>query len=340
MWRGELVRVGAFGSDFAPAPPAAAKSGSFELPPPRPSSPVPLNAAAAFAARLPDYRRRLDAALDAALPPAATDPTALHEAMRYTCNGGKRLRALLVYAAGEALGLDAALLDAPAVAVELIHAYSLVHDDLPAMDDDDLRRGQPTVHKVWDEAMGVLVGDALQTLAFETLTRSIPADGEAARRLLGVIAALGHASGSLGMVGGQAVDIESEGRRIPLERLKSLHARKTGALILACLRMPLALAAPSAAVVGALETYGRQLGLAYQIQDDVLDLTQSTEQLGKTAGKDVVQEKSTYPALLGFDEAKRLAEATFAEARAALAPLGEAAAGLHWLALEIEGRNH
>ena len=236
--------------------------------------------------------------------------------------------------------LDAALLDAPAVAVELIHAYSLVHDDLPAMDDDDLRRGQPTVHKVWDDAMGVLVGDALQTLAFETLTRDIPADGEAARRLLGVIAALGHASGSMGMVGGQAVDIESEGRRIPLERLKSLHARKTGALILACLKMPLALAAPAAAVVDALETYGRLLGLAYQIQDDVLDITQSTEQLGKTAGKDVAQEKSTYPALLGFDAAKALAESTFADARSALDELGDKADGLRWLALEIQGRNH
>ena len=293
-----------------------------------------------FAARLASYRSRFDRALDAALPPLGTDPTQLHEAMRYTCNGGKRLRALLVYAAGEALGLPVESLDAPAVAVELIHAYSLVHDDLPAMDDDDLRRGQPTVHKVWDDAMGVLVGDALQTLAFETLTRNIPADGEAARRLLRVIAALGHASGSMGMVGGQAVDIESEGQRIPLERLKSLHARKTGALILCCLQMPLALAAPAAEVATALTTYGRQLGLAYQIQDDVLDITQSTEQLGKTAGKDVAQEKSTYPALLGFESAKSLAEQTFADARAAVASLGDRAEGLLWLALEIQGRNH
>ncbi len=302
-----------------------------------------MNSAAAlpsFSTRIAAYRSRFDLALDAALPPLGTDPAQLHEAMRYTCNGGKRLRALLVYAAGEALGLPADQLDAPAVAVELIHAYSLVHDDLPAMDDDDLRRGQPTVHKVWDDAMGVLVGDALQTLAFETLTHRIPADGEAARRLLGVIKALAHASGSLGMVGGQAVDIESEGQRIPLERLKSLHARKTGALILSCLQMPLALAAPSADVVDALTAYGRRLGLAYQIQDDVLDITQSTEQLGKTAGKDVAQEKSTYPALLGFEAAKALAQGTFADARAAVAGLGEKAEGLQWLALEIEGRNH
>lgn len=316
---------------------------SFQPEIPTRREPPALNSVAAlpsFSARIAAYRSRFDRALDAALPPLGTDPAQLHEAMRYTCNGGKRLRALLVYAAGEALGLSADQLDAPAVAVELIHAYSLVHDDLPAMDDDDLRRGQPTVHKVWDDAMGVLVGDALQTLAFETLTHRIPADGEAARRLLGVIKALAHASGSLGMVGGQAVDIESEGQRIPLERLKSLHARKTGALILSCLQMPLALAAPSADVIEALTTYGRQLGLAYQIQDDVLDITQSTEQLGKTAGKDVAQEKSTYPALLGFDAAKALAERTFAEARAAVAGLGEKAEGLQWLALEIEGRNH
>ncbi len=293
-----------------------------------------------FSARLVDYRSRFDRALDAALPPLGTDPAQLHEAMRYTCNGGKRLRALLVYAAGEALGLPVEALDAPAGAVELIHAYSLVHDDLPAMDDDDLRRGQPTVHKVWDDAMGVLVGDALQTLAFETLTRTIPTDGEAARRLLGVIQALGHASGSMGMVGGQAVDIESEGRRIALERLKSLHARKTGALILCCLQMPLALAVPNPDVAAALTSYGRLLGLAYQIQDDVLDITQSTEQLGKTAGKDVAQEKSTYPALLGFEAAKALAEQTFADARAAVAGLGNKAEGLDWLALEIQGRNH
>ncbi|WP_292998877.1 polyprenyl synthetase family protein [Nevskia sp.] len=299
-----------------------------------------MTSAASFQTRVSEYRSRFDRVLDSTLPPASTDPVLLHEAMRYACNGGKRLRALLVYAAGEALGLQPGDLDAPAVAVELIHAYSLVHDDLPAMDDDDLRRGQPTVHKVYDEAMGILVGDALQTLAFEALTRRIPTDGIGAQRLLQVVAALGFASGSLGMVGGQAVDIESEGKKIPLERLQSLHARKTGALILCCLRMPTALAAPDAVVVKALEDYGRLLGLAYQIQDDVLDITQSTEQLGKTAGKDVVQEKSTYPALLGFDAAKALAAKTFDDARNALAPLGDSAEGLRWLALEIEGRNH
>lgn len=293
-----------------------------------------------FGARTPAYLSRFLAALDALMPPATQDPPRLHEAMRYACDGGKRLRALMVYAAGEALGLPAAELDRQAVAVELIHAYSLVHDDLPAMDDDDLRRGRPTVHKQYDEATAILVGDALLTLAFEVLTREIPADGVAAQRLLRVIAALGFASGSLGMVGGQAVDIESEGQRVPLARLESLHARKTGALILSCLRMPLAAAGADAATTTALETYGRLLGLAYQIQDDVLDVSQSTEVLGKTAGKDTAQEKSTYPSLLGFEAAKALAAKTFEDARNALAPLGEKAAGLHWLALEIEGRNH
>lgn len=293
-----------------------------------------------FGARTPAYLSRFLAALDTLMPPATQDPPRLHEAMRYACDGGKRLRALMVYAAGEALGLPAAELDRQAVAVELIHAYSLVHDDLPAMDDDDLRRGRPTVHKQYDEATAILVGDALLTLAFEVLTRDIPADGLAAQRLLRVIAALGFASGSLGMVGGQAVDIESEGQRVPLARLESLHARKTGALILSCLRMPLAAAGADAATTTALETYGRLLGLAYQIQDDVLDVSQSTEVLGKTAGKDTAQDKSTYPSLLGFEAAKTLAAKTFEDARLALAPLGEKAAGLHWLALEIEGRNH
>jgi geranylgeranyl pyrophosphate synthase len=292
-----------------------------------------------FQQRTGAYLERFLRALDHHLPPATQDPSRLHEAMRYACDGGKRLRALLVYAAGEALGLAAEVLDAQAVAVELIHAYSLVHDDLPAMDDDDLRRGRPTVHKAYDEAMGVLVGDALQTLAFEVLAQSaVPA--EHAPRQLRVIAALTRASGSLGMVGGQAVDIESEGQRVPLARLESLHARKTGALILSCMRMPAAAAGAEPKAAQALETFGRLLGLAYQIQDDVLDVSASTEVLGKTAGKDLAQEKSTYPALLGFDAAKNLAAQTFDDARAALAPLGARAEALRWLAFEIESRSH
>lgn len=290
-----------------------------------------------FGTRVPAYLDRLGKALDSRLPAAATDPARLHEAMRYACDGGKRLRALLVYAAGESLGVPAGKLDAPACAVELIHAYSLVHDDLPAMDDDDLRRGRPTVHKAYDEAAGILVGDALQTLAFAVLADE-PSLSVAQR--LRMVSLLAHASGSLGMVGGQAVDIASENRRISLEELQSLHARKTGALILASLQLAAAAADAAPATLAALESYGRHIGLAFQIQDDVLDETASTQTLGKTAGKDLAQHKSTYPALLGLDGARARAAALFEEARAVVGALPGGAAPLRWLADFIEGRAH
>jgi farnesyl diphosphate synthase len=291
-----------------------------------------------FGTRVPEYLQRLARALDARLPPADEDPARLHAAMRYACNGGKRLRALLVYAAGEALGVPAAALDASACAVELIHAYSLVHDDLPAMDDDDLRRGQPTVHKAYDEATAILAGDALQTLAFEVLTANDGVTAPAQR--LQMVRVLAEASGSHGMAGGQAVDIESEGKKISLERLQSLHARKTGALILASLRLAACAANAAPAQAEALDTYGRRIGLAFQIQDDVLDETASTETLGKTAGKDLAQEKSTYPSLLGLEGARRRANELFDEARAALARLPAGAPPLAWLADFIQGRQH
>jgi len=291
-----------------------------------------------FASRVPGYLDRLQHALNHRMPAADADPARLHEAMRYACDGGKRLRALLVYAAGETLGLSPNQMDAPACAVELIHAYSLVHDDLPAMDDDDLRRGRPTVHKAYDEAIGILVGDALQTLAFEVLTAD---DGRtAASRQLRMVAILAHASGSLGMVGGQAVDIESEGQSIGLERLQSLHARKTGALILACLQLAAAAAAASAEQTTALEHYGRCIGLAFQIQDDVLDETADSATLGKTAGKDLAQQKSTYPSLMGLEEARRRAVDLFDEACGALTIFGQNAAPLEWLARHIQHRGH
>ena len=290
-----------------------------------------------FGSRVPAYLDRIALALDRRLPAAATDPARLHEAMRYACDGGKRLRALLVYAAGEALGVPVEKLDAPACAVELIHAYSLVHDDLPAMDDDDLRRGRPTVHKAYDEATGILVGDGLQTEAFTVLADE-PSLGAAQR--LRMVSILARASGSLGMVGGQAVDIASEGRRISLEELQSLHARKTGALILASLQMAAAAADASPEIGQALETYGRHIGLAFQIQDDVLDETASTETLGKTAGKDLAQQKSTYPSLLGLDGARERATRLFEEARAVVGTLPGGAAPLRWLADFIEGRSN
>lgn len=290
-----------------------------------------------FGTRVPAYLDRLTQALDRRLPAAAEDPARLHEAMRYACDGGKRLRALLVYAAGEALGVPVDKLDAPACAVELIHAYSLVHDDLPAMDDDDLRRGRPTVHKAYDEAIGILVGDGLQTQAFSVLADE-PSLGTAQR--LRMVSILARASGSLGMVGGQAVDIASEGRRISLEELQSLHARKTGALILASLQMAAAAADAAPVTEQALETYGRHIGLAFQIQDDVLDETASTETLGKTAGKDQAQQKSTYPSLLGLDGARERATRLFEEARTVVSTLPGGAAPLCWLADFIEGRKN
>jgi farnesyl diphosphate synthase len=291
----------------------------------------------AFGTRIPAYLDRLAQALDRRLPAADQDPARLHQAMRYACDGGKRLRALLVYAAGESLGLPAERLDAPACAVELIHAYSLVHDDLPAMDDDDLRRGRPTVHKAYDEATAILVGDGLQTLAFAVLADEPALEPAQRLRMLSILA---RASGSLGMVGGQAVDIASEGRRISLEELQSLHARKTGALILSALQLAAAAADAAADVERRLETYGRHIGLAFQIQDDVLDETATTEVLGKTAGKDLAQHKSTYPSLLGLDTARQRAASLFEEARAVVAALPGGAAPLRWLADHIEGRGH
>jgi farnesyl diphosphate synthase len=291
-----------------------------------------------FSTRVPDYLQRLVHSFNRWLPPSAEDPTRLHEAMRYACNGGKRLRALLVYAAGEALSVPTAALDAAAASVELIHAYSLVHDDLPAMDDDDLRRGQPTVHKAYDEATAILVGDSLQTLAFEILTEDNEFTTPAQR--LAMVRVLALASGSRGMCGGQAVDIESEGKAITLERLQSLHARKTGALILASLRLAACAGHPTSSHAQALNDYGRAIGLAFQIQDDVLDITQSTETLGKTAGKDLAQQKSTYPSLLGLQEASRRAHATFNEARAVLQALPAGAPALTWLVDFIEKRQN
>ena len=282
-------------------------------------------------------RARFDAALEAALPTADTYPARLHAAMRYACEGGKRLRALLVYGAGEALGLTPETLDAPALAVELIHAFSLVHDDLPAMDDDDLRRGRATVHRAYDEGTAILVGDALQTLAFEVLAAdtTLPAAARAA-----MVLTLARASGSRGMTGGQQADLEAEGRQLALGDIERLHAHKTGALILACLELPADAAGADVVHREALRRHGRALGLAYQIQDDVLDVTVSTAELGKTAGKDVSADKSTYVRLLGLDAARGRAAVLFAEAEATLSEFGPTADPLRTLTTHIAGRGH
>jgi farnesyl diphosphate synthase len=290
-----------------------------------------------FAERVPAYLHRLERTTDALLPAASADPERLHQAMRYACEGGKHLRALMVYAAGETLGVPVEKLDAAACAVELIHAYSLVHDDLPAMDNDDLRRGRPTVHKAYDEAIGILVGDALQTSAFEVLATTPALDADQKVRM---IRALAHASGSLGMVGGQAVDMASENKTLTLSQLESLHARKTGALILvSCLLAGIA-ANTSDAAEQALQRYGKCIGLAFQIQDDVLDQIADTATLGKTAGKDLAQHKSTFPSLLGLEQAKQRADALFDEARDAARSLSDQADALLWLADYIQQRKH
>ena len=293
------------------------------------------------------WAARTEASLERLLPDPAIEPVGLHAAMRHaTLGGGKRMRPLLVYAAGAATGANEARLDAPAAAVELVHAYSLVHDDLPAMDDDDLRRGRPTVHVAFDEATAILAGDALQTLAFTALAA---ADAPAQLRI-DWVQALAAASGAAGMCGGQALDIDATGQghepvaRHPrleagdadpapasLVRLERMHALKTGALIRAAVRMGALGGGADAATLAQLDRYASALGLAFQIRDDLLDIEASSEQLGKTAGKDVAQAKSTYPALLGMGGAKAKLAALDARMREALAPYGAGADALRAL---------
>jgi farnesyl diphosphate synthase len=291
-----------------------------------------------FGERLPGYLKRLDEALNHWLPPAAQYPPRLHEAMRYAASGGKRLRPLLIYATGEVLGVPARALDPAAAAVELVHAYSLVHDDLPAMDDDDLRRGQPTVHKQFDEALAILAGDAMQALAFYALTHDAEAGLDPPQRLK-MIELLADASGSRGMAGGQAIDLQSTGQRISVAELEAMHIHKTGALIRASVLMACYAGAPiDSAHLDALDHYGKALGLAFQIQDDILDIEGDTLETGKNTGKDHNRNKPTYPSIIGMSAAKARARELFDRARATLEPFGDKAAPLLWLADHIEGR--
>lgn len=266
--------------------------------------------------RLARWLQRVEARLEAALPGPDDAPQGLHRAMRHAVlGGGKRLRPLLVYAAGAALSADEALLDAPAAAVELVHAFSLVHDDLPAMDDDDLRRGRPTVHIAFDEATAILAGDALQALAFTVLAE----DARAPEPLrVAWLASLAHATGAAGMCGGQALDMDGTGATLGLAELERLHALKTGALIRAAVRLGALAGHADAATLSSLDDFAAALGLAFQIRDDLLDIEASSEQLGKTAGKDQAQAKSTYPALLGPDGARGALQAQVARMEQAL----------------------
>jgi farnesyl diphosphate synthase len=285
-------------------------------------------------------RERVELALEHWLPDADTAPARLHQAMRYAALGeGKRIRPLLVYATGEALGIDGGRLNGPACAVELIHAYSLVHDDLPAMDDDDLRRGRPTCHKAFNEATAVLVGDALQTLAFRVLAADRAMDAAADVRV-GMVETLACASGSRGMAGGQALDLDAEGRELDSVEMENIHIHKTGALIRASVRLATLLGnGIDAAAARNLDHYSKCIGLAFQVQDDILDVEGDTLVLGKTQGKDQRQEKATYPSLLGLDAAREKAQLLCREALSALEGFDAKADPLRWIANYIVGRD-
>lgn len=279
-----------------------------------------------------EVQARMENALSRLLPPAHVAPARLHEAMRYAVlGGGKRVRPLLSFAAGEVTAAPPERLEVAASAVEMIHAYSLVHDDLPCMDDDVLRRGKPTVHVEYDEATALLVGDALQTLAFQLLAEQRLADEPGTQ--LEMVKLLGVAAGSRGMAGGQQIDLESTGKSLAVAELEFMHIHKTGALIRAAVLIGAACGKPlGEAERAALDRYAKAVGLAFQVVDDVLDSEASTATLGKTAGKDSKQGKSTYVSALGAPKAKALAEELRADAHAAVQKLGSRGARLAALA--------
>ncbi len=288
-----------------------------------------------------DCQQRVEACLDELFQPPLESLTRLYQAMRYSVmNGGKRVRPLLVYAACEALAGDPTQANGAACAVELIHAYSLVHDDLPAMDDDDLRRGQPTTHKAFDEACAILAGDGLQSLAFEVLAgeRYNPADPNVRLHMLSILA---KAAGPAGMVGGQAIDLGAVGCKLDQPALEQMHRHKTGALIKASVLLG-ALASGNAtdAKLAALRTYAGAIGLAFQVQDDILDVESDTATLGKTQGADIARDKPTYPALLGLARAKAYASELHDQAQTALSGFDDKAAALRALARYIIERRY
>lgn len=286
-------------------------------------------------------QKRVENALEARLPSENKLPQKLHQAMRYSVlDGGKRMRPLLTYCTGKTLGLDPDILDAPACAVEFIHVYSLIHDDLPAMDDDDLRRGKPTCHKAFDEATAILTGDALQALAFEILAND-PSIKAKAKSRLKMIDVLAKASGSQGMVGGQAIDLESVGTRLTLPELENMHIHKTGALIRASVTLAtLADENIDSKHAKKLDDYAKCIGLSFQVKDDILDEESDTATLGKTQGKDKDNDKPTYPALLGLAGAKLKAQELHEKALESLSVFGKEADLLRDLSLYIISRTH
>lgn len=294
-------------------------------------------AALSFHDRIDHYLERVTRKLDAVLPSENERPERLHEAMRYAVfNGGKRVRPLLVYASGECLAVDERVLDAPAAAIELIHAFSLVHDDLPAMDDDDLRRGKPTVHRQFDEATAILAADALQPLAFAVLA---DIDGVPAGIRARMVRLVADACGSIGMTGGQSIDLAAEGQILAVDELENMYAQKTGALIHASVMSACLLGSDLPATeLAALDAFSRAVGIAFQIRDDILDIEGETEVIGKPVGSDEGLAKATYPGQLGLEVARKrcadLLEGAFAE----LEIFGTRADSLRWLARYIVER--
>ena len=292
-----------------------------------------------FENRIAHYTARVADALDNALPPASGSPKRLHDAMRYAVfNGGKRVRPLLVYATGECLGIRKELLDAPAAAIELIHAFSLVHDDLPAMDDDDIRRGKPTLHRQFDEATAILAADAMQPLAFSILAGIPEVPAETRTRLVKLVA---DAAGSIGMTGGQSMDLTAEGKTLSAEEIEHMYALKTGALIYASVA--------SASLLddnleehhaSAIDAFGRTIGIAFQIKDDILDVEGDTEVIGKQSGADERLEKATYPGLVGIDEARERCASLLRSSLEQLDDFGDDAEPLRWLARFIVERGN
>ena len=292
-----------------------------------------------FEKRIDPYLDRVHDRLDKALPAADVHPQRLHEAMRYAVfNGGKRIRPLLVYATGECVGASPDVLDAPAIAIEYIHAFSLVHDDLPAMDDDDLRRGQPTVHRRFDEATAILAADALQPLAFAVLANAPGADGDTRASLVRLLA---DACGSLGMTGGQSLDLAAEGRSLSADEIEHMYALKTGALIRASI-LSACLLAPSLDKDGydALDAFATAIGVAFQIKDDLLEVDGDTDAIGKSALSDADQEKATYASQCGTDAARRRCDELLNGGLQRLSRFGDEAEPLRFLARYIVDRGN
>jgi geranylgeranyl pyrophosphate synthase len=286
-----------------------------------------------FEDRISDYIARVEKTLAGAMPAADVPPVVLHQAMRYSVLGdGKRIRPLLVYATGEALGIKPEYLDAPAAAIELMHAFSLVHDDLPAMDNDNLRRGRPTAHRAFDEATAILAADALQPLAFQVLATA-PALMPYAEAQTNLIALLAEACGTDGMTGGQAIDMASEGKYLDQESLEQMYRLKTGRLLKASV-LSATYCPPGSDTISVkhLERFIDRVGLAYQIRDDILDIEGLTDQIGKTQGADLAHKKATFPVLFGMDAARKRATGLIEEALEALDGLPDPAEGLRWIA--------